>query len=545
MQRTVYCLFVCLVLGLTAFCAGVHGEEHLWEGFGGLDQGRIDVVPGWEASGTLIPLRQPGQVTNSMPFYGEHALCLFAPIGTAWSTRGVYTNFTYTWNGTNNPVISVSLWLYRGNTNQTVDVLLDTDGDGKLKVTLGTNGTIACNGTDSGVRYQTGVYRRLVFSYDAADNRNTVFYDGTSVVNWTDAGGTVATQFNRFAVQRQASGDGPGEVFVDEIWIMNAAPHTWAWWRFDDWDYEKLDWSRPSPLGEVLQHFAPDQAGYDDFHPTEPRGLWVHDQEGDAHNRHAYRHAIYSASPNLIHSPIFTNWTIETIVRLRSGPGNRTFFTWGRPGPAQSTKSWISFGIQVDNQFTFSLRDMRELSDDYNYITDLGELPDDGRWHHVAAVKDGVHLTTYVDYHPADTINLSSLVPEVASRDYFFDTNTLSRCALGVSLNIGTPFAANDECDEVRFSTHALQPREFLQYADPVFTGLPVRYSPTVWRLTMTTIPEWSYQYDECTDPASGTWTHPITYERTATGFSTSVSVSAPTNSCTIYRARRTEPPFL
>lgn len=355
-----------------------------------------------------------------------------------------------------------------------MEILLDQNGNGALKIGQDTDGSITFNGIDAGGLYQTGVFRRLSFSYDTSQNRATLFYDGTNLLPWTDLGGSVATQFNRLAVQRLNGDDPADNLYVDSISVNSFPRHTYAWWRMDDWDIERLEKGNPSPLGDALNRFPQDRVGYDSPNAGESRSSWVHDAEGDVHNRHSYQHAIWGPGKNLQHTPLFTNWTVEAVLRLREGVLSKTFFAWGRPGPTASTKAWIRFGTMGStNQLTASLRDGQQSFDSYDYLTNLGEFPNDDQWHHVAAVKSGSTLTTYVDYQPLATLPLN-----YGQQTYYFDTNTLSQCTIGFSLNGGNAFYSKDLCDEVRFSFEALPPEEFLQSGDPIWTSPPCPITP-------------------------------------------------------------------
>jgi hypothetical protein len=146
-------------------------------------------------------------------------------------------------------------------------------------------------------------------------------------------------------------------------------------------------------------------------------------------------------------------------VARRSGASepNLQFLDWANGFGYNTTNAWISMTwVESSQQIAMCLRDGQRTTTGYDYLAPLGEVPADGRWHHVAAVKTNSWLTVYVDYRRTANVPLSG----AASGVYQFAAASLAY--VGRTLGSGNITTTNQWLDELRISSRGLRSREFL-----------------------------------------------------------------------------------
>ncbi len=484
--------------------------ELMHETFDTYALGAVSNQPGWESAPTIAV------VTASNPMSSPNALELF---DIAAEPPGIisagYTNFSYTYRGTNHSVIRAAFDFYRDDTNDAVGAYLELEGDQRLLLVT-KNGTVRLNAIDTGTPFITGRYVHVAFYYDMSNNRAAVDYDHIRILDWTDAGGTVSTQFNTLRLARTVQGLGAGGfALFDNIVVESFPADTVVWWRFDACE--------SNILADVTGRFEPMvQYGLGrQLEPSVSDPLYAGE---DVRNPHSFRYPWTRSTTNRQGMITFSNWTVECLLRLEPGVPNSSIIDWGT-GFGGSTVTNTHIGMSWNRTSTnlqFHLRDGDGDSFSTDYIHPAGRVAADDRWHHVAAVKSGNWLNVYVNYEPAYAGQLET----VARDTYIFDTNSAIRC--GVGLSGGNSATTQTVYDEVRLTARALSTHEFLQLGQPWIVDGECGTEAPIWDLEVVTISGKTYRLDiGYSSDGPGSWTEITNF--VATSHTEQVSFDAPT----------------
>lgn len=453
-----------LILGVWG---GISWGDVCYQDFDALPLGPISNQAGWVAFAN--PNTLPGSVAGTHFYSPPHALELPVPTGgPVSSAMAIYTNFNVCYTGVGNPILRFSACLARRQTNGWQDVavaigeltnwhlMVVTDtGPGYLRVQHDETAEVQPQ-----VAFTNGRFARVTLYYNMSNNTLAVDYDGTRVVRWTNAGATVSTRFNAFLCGRFYKAAAQEEyVAVDDLAVETFPDTTWAWWRFE----EDTNQTVRDQLGRVAASNTKFVAVWE---PGWTDGYF--DGLTDAPNRHALRRPVAVQMSLLQDTPAFSNWTFEAIFRLDDGKNNAALLDWNLPWGFNTTSSWIGvFWHAGTTSLWVNLRDSQTDSSAYEQSAGLADLPADRQWHHVALVKSSTQLRTYVDYR----FRSERLLTEPSDGVYHFTTQSL--VCIGESANGGNTCQTNHLFDEIRFSTGALTPPEFLQPSRPLLIRVP------------------------------------------------------------------------
>lgn len=364
-------------------------------------------------------------------------------------------------------------------------------------LTVGQNpgdNTIRLNSIYTGVPFSTQMYAQITVHYNMDDNEVCLDYAGERILDWTDAGGSVNTQFNTFGISRLSAGAGTeGKVYFDNVVVETFLDSTVAWWRFEE--------DTGSTSSEQLGRFAPAAIiGYSS-EKVRSSSNPLHTGESDVANRFARSQPILEPMTNEVGSIVMTNWTLEAVIRvITNDPSyyNSQIISWGT-GIGEDTNTFISCSWQSDEAgVALTLHDSDPIPSGWDYVWAIeNSLPADGKWHHFAMVKTGSTVVVHIDYTALSTNNLDSK----ANGTYIFDTQ--SRVTIGKALNNGNTSDPGHIFDEVRLSSRALTPNEFLHLGRPLFRNVPDNPGSPTWNFDVWTIPNEEYAI-ETTDDLAG-----------------------------------------
>ncbi len=434
--------------------------ELLWENFDAAPTGSVAALPGWTRAAWLGGIT--GRVDNINYSHSPSNILELPWNGTASSA--VFTNFDSTYNPTNeHPVIRCSAKLVTINTNAYFQLGLRHSASGARLAFEGTNGY----GT-FGFLHRDSVFIPLVndrfvdvtFFYNRSNNHYRLDYNFTNRLAWATNGegvGTV-TQFNQFVVSRPGgTAATTGSFLVDDVSVETFPPHVWAWWRCAAEPYAHFVEQVGSFLPTVREGYA------DAARPGSADPAW--DGTADFHNEGATRQLIAGPGGAALPLPPVTNWTLEAAVRLDPASANLTLFGWGTNTGFLATNAWMEVSYYSNGYVNLNLRDAQQGDVTYASLALRPYVPN-GRWQHLAVVKSNANVALYVDYQLVTNRTLTS----VADGSYSF--STLSRAAIGRTLNNANSSDENALFDEVRFSTKALDRSEFLQPGQPLVADI-------------------------------------------------------------------------
>ena len=478
------CLFLCLI------ATAASAADLLNEDFDSAPTGSVAAVADWTRATWLGGLT--GRVANVGASTSPSNV-----VELDWNAVGssaVYTNLASSYNPTNeHPVIRCSAKLLCSNTNAFFQIGLRDANTGRLLSFQSTNGYGVF-----GFLYRDVVFVPLVpnrfadvtFFYNRSNNYQRLDYDFTNRLAWTTNGEgvAVATQFTQFVATRLNGTAGTtGSLLVDDVSVETFPPYVWAWWRCTAESY--------GHFVEQLGSFQPTlRIGYaDSARAGSSDPIW--DGRADFRNAGATRQLTAGPGEAALPLPATTNWTFEIALRMNPATWNTGFFDWGTNLGFNATGAWIQIGYSTNGYVYANLRDAQQGDSTYASIA-LREYAPNGRWQHLAVVKSNAQLSLYVDYQFATNLTLTS----VADGAYAFPL--VSRAAIGVSLNGGNMSADDTAIDEVRFSTQALAPAEFLQPGQPMIVDIDNSPTNAAWQLTMKGILGKSYRLE--TSPALG-----------------------------------------
>ena len=266
--------------------------------------------------------------------------------------------------------------------------------------------------------------------------------------------------------------------------------NVWSWYRFEE----------PTTMQtEDIADHAVSNATY--FVPGDVQNGWVEwlDHPNQTmENRNSHSLFWSKPLPQKSDSPIFTNFTLETIMQFNPGGEFIDFFSWGTGNGFSDTNSLISAGW-IDSgaeDITIDLRDKDVGSSTSTQIRFPIDFPADHHWHHIAFVKEATDLHLYIDYSLRATAILSS----AADGGYLFDTNALIR--LGSAPNNASAANTNNVADEIRLTLAALGPNEFIYPTQPIIQSCRKDPNLVVRVLVKTST---TYQVQGTTSP-TGSW---------------------------------------
>ncbi len=505
------------LLGLFLGASLQSDGEFLYEGFESLDVGQsVGQLQGW---GTLGGSDVDCVASSNHVFQGCRALSTTdqGTLVEKWSSAA-FTNFSCVYRATNHPIIRMSVMLYRTNNSQVVRLGL---GHGtNLQVWAGSStakSAIVVNNYTTGVNFVTGRFVNLTLLYNMAENRTALEYDGVNIMPWRSVGSSVSTQFNLFAVRRHIPAFDlsiAGEVTLDAVTVETFPAATEAWFRFEDDAHDQITEHtgsfRPAPL-----YFT----GF--FAPCAWSQLKI---ENDVvHNRNAYRNAISAdISRNALTNFFLNNWTLEFLASIDDSETtaiSRLLFEITTSEPAMTaTNAQISI-IWATNQFLYaSLRkDRCDLPGGLHNIPQAVPLPADHRWHHIAFVRSGQYLETYLDY---ELYRYVELTLPISDGSYHLTTNHYA--VLG-----DVDYTHNSSMDEIRLTGRALAPDEFLSINGAAFMG-NLRLEGTNFHACVEQRDHTGHRIEINTNNLAGnSWATWHTY--TATGTTQDISFGLPT----------------
>jgi hypothetical protein len=513
---------VVLLFALAA--ARCPAQDFLHETFDAYLVGPIITQTGWGATNLLpaITNTQPAQVSSALPCAGANSLIFPypAPAGKQ-CVLAMYTNLnaTYSLTGGSHPVLRSSFLLHKQSAEQNFAFMMGRDAD---MITFGTDtndGTIIVNEFDTGALFVTGRYAEVAVLYNMSNNDVCVQYDGKNIVDWRGTDAPSLTQFVRVAFFRFPDQHAAENLFVDEILIDKPTPDTLAWWRFE------------APATNA----ACDHAGFfraiqtEGFYPalTLPATTPLYDgiqDRSDSRGRRDFRLGKVQPWTN---TPRMDEWTLEAILAATPGAvaagGNFQLMDWGTALGHNSTNALITATwLRSFQTFSMYLRDSQQSTIDTPYLSNLGHMPADGRWHHVAFVKTGAWLTVYVDY----SITTNMALPSTAVGYYEFTANSSN--GIGMTLGNGNMSNTNQLLDELRFTSRALKSHEFLQFAQPCLLSVP-DFSAINWTFNARTVSGRTYRVQTAGTPDASSWSNHLP-DTIATGHQSLFSLPAQTD---------------
>ncbi len=532
-----------LVLGGLALPAVA--AEYLFEDFDLAATGSVSALPGWAGSGSSVPLIYAATVTEGPAFSGNRRLAFAYTEGIAWGSRALFTNFFSSYSPTLElPVLEVLAWIYVDRTNVPwrVGVEWSSDNygiyvngrasDGQIFVTNELSGTAYYTGH----RVTTGKYVAVQLSYNRSNGLITCSYNGTNILTEWSSGAPYRYFFDKFSVYRPAGGDASGHLFADDVSVAAFPIATLAWWRLHAPSVADAPTVHRLVLPEATSRFRARAPGLPDTiydaSPSDP----LYDGYHNVRNPRFLGATFVSAVEQTAVTGIFSNWTVEAFVRMSDPTHSWCVFDWGTPPvPSTNSDSWIQFYLGPSNAIKGTFRDRFVLDNQSDFYSNLGSFPNDAAWHHLALVKSGSNLLTYVDYRLATTTVLRT-----RSRiDYsFYEHHAASA---GIAINSASVIQSGDALDEVRISREALTTRRMLQFGPPALLTAPAESTFDQWQMNISSIPLFFYDIDMATSLTAQVWTS--IGARTATGHITTLYTASTNIGPVFLRARREYPP--
>lgn len=482
-----------LLLSL-ALSAPASAAELLWQNFDTSPTGSVAALSGWSRAAWLGGIT--GRVDDINYAWSDPNILELTWNATASSA--VFTNFSSTYTTNEHPVIRCSAKLLTANTNAFFQLGLRNSSATNFLSFQSTNGYGAFGFLFHDPVFFPLVHDRFVdvtFFYNRSNNSYRLDYDYTNRLAWATNGesGARVTHFNQFVVTRPAgTAATTGSLLVDDVSVETFPPHVWAWWRCAP------DSGRH--VVEQLGSFKPaNNTGSSDFARTGSSDpVW--DGTADFHNSGSTRQLIAGPADAALPLPATTNWTFETAFHMAPATGNTCFFDWSTNTGVNATTAWIQVGYSTNGYVFANLRDSQQ--GDTTYVNlGLRDFTPNGRWQHLAVVKSNANLTLYVDYQ----FVTNRILTAPADGSYAF--SIASRASLGLGLNGGNAATDDATLDEIRFSTQALAPAEFLQPGQPLIVDIDNSPTNATWELTAKCILGQSYRIE--TSPSAGpaaTW---------------------------------------
>lgn len=457
--------------------ATARGGNLVYEDFDALTSGSITNVSGWTRSVWVTEGNSlAGEVSG-----GRLTLPWAFALGRT-NSSAMYTNFSFAYRGTNNPVIRLAGTVYRGNRSQelSLEIRHGTGGTTGRSINVWSDpssGLLNVGGINLGIQSITGRYVDLVLYYNMSNGLVAFDYNGSNVLPWTLYGGTVVTQCNQVGFARTREGAGSdGVTRLDNLSVEAFAPGTWAWWRFD----RPVQGGSTAWAAERLGHVKATPAPLDN--PVAGASDPVWDGLGDTHNEGAqgYYYEIESSVQQA--TPRVTNWTVEAVFRQPKPVPAEALLAWGYGSIGAVTGSAIDVGfVSGSTGLYYNLRDHEQGSTVMVHGVVHSQGGTDDRWHHVALVKTGATLLVHLDYQ----LLASNTLGAAADGSYFFGTTSLVRVGYDYA---GSTATLTSEVDELRFSTRALDVTEFLQPGQPLVVDVPNQPPSWPWQVIVKTV---------------------------------------------------------
>lgn len=445
---------------LLAACCPLSTHAMYWrETFESLPLGNVTGNPSWSelmGEGAAAAC----SVSDASPYSPGHSL-LVGAVPSFGATRkvAVSTGPAHAFNGLNDPVVRLSARVHRANRAQYFSLNLGTDETTALTVGTTLTGNVQVNGVDTGVPWVTGRYAEVVLWYDMLGGRAHLQYDDTVILPWT-AMGAPMTSFNRVWVLRNRIGTSDsGVIHVDDLAVETVLQGVQGWWRCDD--------TAGHLLREHTGHFAPG-ALVNPPAQTHRDGIWASVQSGnDAHpNAGAVSGFRAYDIPATAAMPASTDWTLELVFFNSYGMYDQDYFAIRSTAP--SAVSFLRIGSLLTGGIRAWLRDRDGAATTEVMATDWIP-PTDQHWHHIALVKSGAQLTTFIDYRLFDTAAIG------ADGDGAYEFPLPAQVTLGHS-----GFYDQNLVDEARFTRSALGVNAFLRAGRPHLEELSIFDDPTL-----------------------------------------------------------------
>lgn len=445
-----------------------------FESFEDLPDGSITNQPGWESLGSGSGL-YPASVSSLMPYRGRKALSLANTPTVSDRRVALYTNTAHRYLGTNDPIVRVSAWVYRGNMSQYLTIALGTGSVSHLTVGNTMSGAIYVNGITTSVSWITGRYAKLVLWFDMANGSVMLDYDGTNVLPWTSMPSWISRYDHIKIVRSTLLIPATGSIYVDDLAVETVSLYTWAWWRFDEqmglrteeftgwFNVGTLTNAPPDPwcppLWDRLTVASNAAASEKDMY---------YNQASFAGPKQPSTKARYNRYPT-------ADWTLEMLFFFDRNVTNSFHFYRMEDdalSPSPGSLIWLSWEVSSGLLRAVLRNNKFSTAREYSLLAEPGAP--DNRWHHLAVVKAGPkNLFTYLDYQLAGFNELGS----DTEGDYSFGSNTT--VILG---GLGTSDPMDDRIlvDEVRFSaTYITEQQKFLGAGRPIIKSFGEMPTPT------------------------------------------------------------------
>ncbi|MGD9781277.1 MAG: LamG-like jellyroll fold domain-containing protein [Kiritimatiellia bacterium] len=475
---------ILLSLCLVAACCGVApADELLWADFDAAPTGSVAALPGWTRAAWLGGIT--GRVAD-VNYSHSPSNVLELPWNSVGSSA-VFTNFNSTYNPADeHPVVRCSAKLVAPS-NAFFQLGLRNSTSGAFLSFQPTNNFGGFGFLAHDLILFPLVHDRFVdvtFFYNRSNNHYRCDYNYTNQIPWITNGEGVGivTQFNQFVVSRPSgTASTTGSFLVDDVSVETFPPYAWAWWRCTAEPYSHF----VEQLGAFRSTY---RVGFaDSIRSGSSDPIW--DGAADFRNAGSIRQLIAGPTEAARPLPATTNWTLETALRMPPDADYTTFFDWGAHYGFNATSAWIQIGYNSNGYVYANLRDAQQGNDSYA-ILPLRSYAPNGRWQHLAVVKSNAQVFLYVDYQFVTNRALA------AEADGSYAFATLSQASIGRTLNNGNFCGPDTLIDEVRFSTQALVPAEFLQPGQPLIVDIDNSPTGTAWQLTMKGILGKSYRLE-------------------------------------------------
>ncbi len=461
-----------------------------FEDFDAMPAGRIDSQPGWENSDFLVNVISGGALSSI------HALNL--PVSTDSTLTAKYDKLDVVCA---DKFLRISFKIKRASNGQSFRMNLIEGGSIRINISTDTSdGTITVSGTDTGVPYGNSQYVTLTLFYDEDSNKVSLDRNGVEILPWTDLGITHFTTIDTIQFRR-VSGPLDTGVQIDNLSVQAIDDIVLGWWRFEEgagtWGTEET--------GQFYanSYYSQTGGGWDAASFT--LGAMF---DGDGVVDDFYARINTRMDENIPKKPLNAtfNWTLEFIVSF-DGFDHCTLLDWTSATPPISNNGawirvdWASSVRQID----VFLRDSQQSDSDYRRYT-VANVPRDGKYHHIAIVKDGSTLNAYIDYIP--TTNVIADLDSSCDGSYSFASS--ARVNIGQEYNGNQPAQGGIRFDEFRF-TQGTRIDRFLRINQPFIVNLRPT-TPTTSELTFVGTPWIPNTIRRQTRMDRSSWTNGETY---------------------------------
>ncbi len=460
MKTTITLIMTLLLAGLGSALAA----EHVWENFDQMPLGSVASQTNW----TGFFAARTAQVSNAQAHSPSNSLRFPWNTNSPNATAATHTNLKVRLGGLTGNVMRVDFRLFIPSTNTPFAVaLIPSSGNSLNFIHQGGVGRIGFDPYHATpVPLVPNGFVEVTMLYHAGRNQYALEYFGERVVDWAAAErATAATQFiSAVFLRADDTLASQGNMYVDNLRVETYPYDVWAWWRFNG----------ENPMPEQLGQFAPVWNTVLSS-PAEAASDPIWDGWNEFHNEGAVQYVLTGSASNTVATPTTATWTLETVVRIAEDH-TQTLFHWGRDLGYTSTQAMIELRYEATSGLRVLLRDGQQTtSEHFSQVTT--PYAADGRWHHVALVKSGTDLLTYVDYQMVAATPLNAF----ARGNYMFGAGT--HAAIGRTLNNANQARATTAMDEIRFSSRSLEPYDHLQPARPVVVRMDHDPGDNTWNM--------------------------------------------------------------